>query len=163
MSLNFTILFPGASMIKVVRFRGCILSFMMAQKILFWMYVISLLIMTSIDGYMIQWTNISRRTTLRKYMYTQSRLLKHINFWQVKTRHQCNTADPLHSRGALHTVLQCLSHTPLCISMISGLCVQGMWNAQVKSQVTETHRSKVNSYCDTALFISVYDITMAQS
>ena len=51
---------------------------------------------------------------------------------------------------------------PLCISMISGVCVQGMWNAQVKGQVTETHRLKVNSYCDTALFISMYDITMVQ-
>ena len=55
-----------------------------------------------------------------------------------------------------------LSHTPLCISMISGVCVQGMWNAQVKGQVTETHRLKVNSHCDTALFISMYDITMVQ-
>ena len=55
-----------------------------------------------------------------------------------------------------------LSHMPLCISMISGVCVQGMWNAQVKGQVTETHRLKVNSHCDTALFISMYDITMVQ-
>ena len=55
-----------------------------------------------------------------------------------------------------------LSQTPLCISMISGVCVQGMWNAQVKGQVTETHRLKVNSHCDTALFISMYDITMVQ-
>ena len=55
-----------------------------------------------------------------------------------------------------------LSHTPLCISMISGVCVQGMWNAQVKGQVTETHRLKVNSHCDTALFFSMYDITMVQ-
>ena len=54
------------------------------------------------------------------------------------------------------------SHMPLCISMISGVCVQGMWNAQVKGQVTETHRLKVNSHCDTALFISMYDITMVQ-
>ena len=46
--------------------------------------------------------------------------------------------------------------------MISGVCVQGMWNAQVKGQVTEMHRLKVNSYCDTALFISMYDITMVQ-
>ena len=59
-------------------------------------------------------------------------------------------------------VLCMLSHTPLCISMISGVCVQGMWNAQVKGQVTEMHRLKVNSYCDTALFISMYDITMVQ-
>ena len=55
-----------------------------------------------------------------------------------------------------------LSHTPLCISIISGVCVQGMWNAQVKGQVTETHRLKFNSHCDTALFISMYDITMVQ-
>ena len=55
-----------------------------------------------------------------------------------------------------------LSHTHLCISMISGVCVQGMWNAQVKGQVTETHRLKVNSDCETALFVSVYDITMVQ-
>ena len=46
-----------------------------------------------------------------------------------------------------------LSHTPLCISMISGMCVQGMWNAQVKGQVTETHRLKVNSHCDTYSFV----------
>ena len=64
------------------------------------------------------------------------------------SRNQCKT----------HT----LSHMPLCISMISGVCVQGMWNAQVKGQVTETHRLKVNSHCDTALFISMYDITMVQ-
>ena len=32
-----------------------------------------------------------------------------------------------------------LSHMPLCILMISGVYVQGMWNAQVKGQVTETH------------------------
>ena len=56
-----------------------------------------------------------------------------------------------------------LSHMPLWISMISGVCVQGMWNAHVKGQVTETHRLKVNSHCDTALFISMYDITMVQS
>ena len=55
-----------------------------------------------------------------------------------------------------------LSHMPLCISMISGVCVQGVWNARVKGQVTETHRLKVNSHCDTALFISMYDITMVQ-
>ena len=55
-----------------------------------------------------------------------------------------------------------LSHMPLCIPMISGMCVQGMWNAQVKGQVTETHRLKVNSHCDTALFISMYDITMVE-
>ena len=42
------------------------------------------------------------------------------------------------------------------------VCVQGMWNAQVKGQVTEMHRLKVNSHCDTALFISMYDITMVQ-
>ena len=52
--------------------------------------------------------------------------------------------------------------TPLCISMISGVCVQDMWNAHVKGQVTETHRLKANSHCDTALFISMYDITMVQ-
>ena len=55
-----------------------------------------------------------------------------------------------------------LSHMPLCISMISGVCVQGMWNAQVKGQVTETHRLKVNSHYDSTLFISMYDITMVQ-
>ena len=60
------------------------------------------------------------------------------------------------------THLNDLSYMPLCISMISGVCVQGMWNAQVKGQVTETHRLKVNSHCDTALFISMYDITMVQ-
>ena len=31
-----------------------------------------------------------------------------------------------------------LSHTPLCISMISGVCMQGMRNAQVKGQVTDS-------------------------
>ena len=46
--------------------------------------------------------------------------------------------------------------------MISGVCVQGMWNAQVKGQVTETLRLKANSHCDTALFILMYDITMVQ-
>ena len=46
--------------------------------------------------------------------------------------------------------------------MISGVCVQGMWNAQVKGQVAETQWLKVNSHCDTALFISMYDITMVQ-
>ena len=60
------------------------------------------------------------------------------------------------------TGIKVLSHTPLCISKISGVCVQGMWNAQVKGQVTETHRLKVNSHCDTALFISMYDITIVQ-
>ena len=55
-----------------------------------------------------------------------------------------------------------ITHTHLCMSMISEVWVQSMWNAQVKGQVTETHRLKVNSHCDTALFISVYDITMAQ-
>ena len=55
-----------------------------------------------------------------------------------------------------------LSHTPLCISIISGVCVQGMWNTHVKGQVTEMRRLKVNSNCDTALFVSMYDITMVQ-
>ena len=46
--------------------------------------------------------------------------------------------------------------------MNSGVCMQGMWNAQVEGQVTETQRLNVNSHCDTALFISVYDITTVQ-
>ena len=50
----------------------------------------------------------------------------------------------------------------LYISVISGVCVQGMWKAQVYGQVTEMHGFKVNSHCDTASFISVYDITLAQ-
>ena len=33
-----------------------------------------------------------------------------------------------------------LSHTSQCISLIAGVCVQGMGNAQVNGQVTETHR-----------------------
>ena len=54
-------------------------------------------------------------------------------------------------------------HTRLCAyHWFQGVCAQ-VWNAQVKGQVTETHRLKVNSYCDTALFISIYDITMAQT
>ena len=44
--------------------------------------------------------------------------------------------------------------------MISGVHVQDMWNAQAKVQVTAMHRLNVNSHCDAALFISVYDITM---
>ena len=55
-----------------------------------------------------------------------------------------------------------LSHTPLCIPMILVVCVQGMWNAHVKGQVTEIHGLKVNSHCDTAWFISMYVITMVQ-
>ena len=67
-------------------------------------------------------------------------------------------------RGKIARALQhsLLSHTPLCIWLIPGVCVQGMWNAQVKGQVTKTHRLKVNSPCDPTLFISVYDITMSQ-
>ena len=73
------------------------------------------------------------------------------------------TSDPtIIDKSHYYPNAQILSHTPLCISMISGVCVQGMWNAQVKGQVTETHRLKVNSHCDTALFISMYDITMVQ-
>ena len=52
------------------------------------------------------------------------------------------------------------THAPVHINDFRG--VQGMWNAQVKGQVTETHRLKVNSHCDTALSISMYDITMVQ-
>ena len=55
-----------------------------------------------------------------------------------------------------------ITHAPVHINDFRGVCVQGMWNAQVKGQVTETHRLKVSSHCDIALFISVYDITMAQ-
>ena len=73
-----------------------------------------------------------------------------------------STVCSINQSCALLHSLMVLSHTPLCISMISGVCVQGMWNAQVKGQVTETHRLKVNSHCDTALFISMYDITMVQ-
>ena len=54
-----------------------------------------------------------------------------------------------------------ITHAPVHIND-SGVCVQGMWNTQVKGQVTEMHRLKVNSHCDTALFISTYDITMVQ-
>ena len=43
-----------------------------------------------------------------------------------------------------------ITHAPVHIND-SGVCVQGMWNTQVKGQVTETHRLKVNSHCDTAL------------
>ena len=75
---------------------------------------------------------------------------------------RCNGLNDYADAGWSHARLNVLSHTPLCISMISGVCVQGMWNAQVKGQVTETHRLKVNSHCDTALFISTYDITMMQ-
>ena len=45
-----------------------------------------------------------------------------------------------------------LIHTPLHISMISGMNLQGMWSTQVIGQVTETHRLKVNNQCDIALF-----------
>ena len=38
----------------------------------------------------------------------------------------------------------------LCLSMTYGVCVQGMLNAQVWGQVTETQRLKVNSRCHTA-------------
>ena len=56
-----------------------------------------------------------------------------------------------------------ITHAPVHINdFTSGVCVQGMWNAQFKGQVTEMHRLKVNSYCDTALFISMYEITMMQ-
>ena len=50
------------------------------------------------------------------------------------------------SRFAFYCWKMQLSHTPLCISMISGVCVQGVWNAQVIGQVTETNRLKVNSH-----------------
>ena len=73
---------------------------------------------------------------------------KHSKAWQSATTSLC--------------VFFMISHTPMCISMISGVCVQGKWNAQVKDQVTETHRLKANSHCDTALFISMNDITMVQ-
>ena len=53
-----------------------------------------------------------------------------------------------------------LPHMPLCISMISGVCMLGMWNGQVKCQVTEMHRLKVNGHCDKAFFISMCGITL---
>ena len=49
--------------------------------------------------------------------------------------------------------LQRLSHTPMWISMISGVCAQGMWNAQVKGQVTETHRLKVDGHGPLARYV----------
>ena len=36
------------------------------------------------------------------------------------------------------------------------------WFQGCACKVCETHRLKVNSHCDTALFISMYDITMVQ-
>ena len=77
------------------------------------------------------------------------------SFWCIDTTFAENTEY-------IWYIYRNLSHTPLCISMTSGVCVQGMWNAQVKGQVTETHRLTVNSHCDTALFILMYDITMVQ-
>ena len=53
-----------------------------------------------------------------------------------------------------------ITHAPVNINDFRG--AQGMWYAQVKGQVTEMHRLKVNSHCDTAMFISEYDITMEQ-
>ena len=83
-------------------------------------------------------------------------------YQELQSFHSEVRHDRQHSKATAWTSFNPLSHTPLCISMISGVCVQGMWNAQVKGQVTETHRLKVNSHCDTALFISMYDITMVQ-
>ena len=91
-------------------------------------------------------------------------ILGGILYWYVKIP-QCRYMEHRLKYIAFYVqkhIAPLLSHTPLCISMISGVCVQGMWNAEVKGQVTEMHRLKVNSYCDTALFISMYDITMVQ-
>ena len=48
----------------------------------------------------------------------------------------CSNIDPVsHNWTYNHTSdLYLLSHMPRCISMISGVCVQGIWNAQVKCQ-----------------------------
>ena len=62
---------------------------------------------------------------------------------------------------ALTQLSRIITHAPVHIYDFRGVR-QDIWNAQVKGQVTETHRLKVNSHCDTALFISMYDITMVQ-
>ena len=46
--------------------------------------------------------------------------------------------------------------------MILEVCVHGMWNAQVKGKVTETHMLNVNSYSGKALLISMYGIMVVQ-
>ena len=46
-----------------------------------------------------------------------------------------------------------ITHAPVYINDFRGVRA---------SYMKETHRLKVNSNCDTALFISLYDITMAQ-
>ena len=46
-----------------------------------------------------------------------------------------------------------LYHTPLCISMFAGVCMQNIGNAQVKGQVVETHKLKISRHCDPALFV----------
>ena len=47
--------------------------------------------------------------------------------------------------------------------MISGVCVQYVCESHnLTREVTETHSLKINGHCDTAVFISMYDITMAQ-
>ena len=55
-----------------------------------------------------------------------------------------------------------MTHAPVHISEFR-VCVQVMWNPQVKNQVTDMHKLKANSHCDTALFISVCDVTIALS
>ena len=64
-----------------------------------------------------------------------------------------------------NTLIYQSEHCNICLANLekpSGVNVEGMWNAHVEGQVTETHGLRVNNHCDAALFISVYDITMEQ-
>ena len=58
-------------------------------------------------------------------------------------------------------ILALIAHTPVHINGFKGVRA-GVWNAQAIGQVTEMHMLKVSGHFDAALFISVYDITMAQ-
>ena len=62
------------------------------------------------------------------------------------------------------TVNSCY-HTPFSISVILGLCEQHMFYTQVKGQMKVIHSLNVKSIddcCDTALFMAIYDVTMAK-
>ena len=52
-----------------------------------------------------------------------------------------------------------ITHAPVHINDFRGVRARYV---KCTGQVTDTHRLKVNSHCDKALFISMYDITMVQ-
>ena len=136
---------------------GCTLSLVVSCK--HWAYVVPI-ISTRVSGYsqvillLVLWRKLSGQHEFYSLVFHHIMYHGIMKLWNIVAA--SFNLQSVHGLLGLIPIQKLLSHMPLCISMISGVCVQGTWNAQLKGQVTETHSLKVNGYWHSFVYLSVW-------